>query len=46
MQRYLADEKALQIECRYPHYDEHKKLHDDFAEKIPALAGDLFESLV
>ncbi|MDR2211140.1 MAG: bacteriohemerythrin [Spirochaetaceae bacterium] len=40
LQRHLADEEALQIECRYPYYDEHKKLHDDFAEKILALAGD------
>jgi len=27
---HFDDEEALQIECKYPDYEKHKKMHDDF----------------
>ncbi|MDR2313575.1 MAG: bacteriohemerythrin [Spirochaetaceae bacterium] len=39
--RHFSDEEKLQIAYNYPHYAEHKKLHDDFKEKISGFAANL-----
>jgi hemerythrin len=35
--RHFIDEEALQKEYRYPAYEAHKKMHDDFRETVTAL---------
>jgi len=35
--RHFADEEALQTECGYPDYRNHKKMHDDFKVTVKEL---------
>ena len=35
--RHFTDEEALQLEYGYPHYETHKKLHDDFKVTVGEL---------
>jgi len=35
--KHFADEEALQLEYKFPAYEKHKKLHDDFKEKAAEL---------
>lgn len=34
---HFNDEEALQIECGYPDYERHKKLHEDFKVTVTGL---------
>jgi hemerythrin-like metal-binding protein len=36
--RHFADEEALQIQCRFPDFEAHKKAHEEFKKTIAALA--------
>ncbi|MCL2791880.1 MAG: hemerythrin family protein [Spirochaetaceae bacterium] len=35
--RHFSDEEVLQLECGYPGYESHKKMHDDFKETVGEL---------
>jgi len=35
--QHFTDEEALQIEFKYPEYDKHKKLHEDFKVTVGGL---------
>ena len=35
--QHFADEEALQVEHKFPGYENHKKLHDDFKNKVVEL---------
>ena len=37
--RHFLFEEELQVECKYPEYERHKQLHDDFKKTV----GDLVE---
>jgi hemerythrin len=37
--RHFADEEALQLECGFPEYEAHKKLHEDFKVTVGELAA-------
>ena len=35
--QHFTDEEALQVEHKFPAYEKHKKLHDDFKAKVVGL---------
>ena len=37
--RHFSDEEALQLEYKYPDYNRHKQLHDNFKAKVGELVG-------
>jgi len=37
--RHFNDEEALQIECNFPEYEQHKQLHEDFKNTVTDLVG-------
>jgi len=37
--RHFNDEEALQIECNFPEYEQHKQLHEDFKRTVTDLVG-------
>jgi len=39
--KHFADEQRLQMQHKYPEYNEHKKLHDDFKKTVVELAEQL-----
>jgi len=41
---HFDDEEALQIECKYPEYKAHKKMHDDFKVVVLDLVNRFSES--
>jgi len=42
-EKHFADEESLQMQCRYPDYQNHKKLHDAFKVTVKDLAKHLME---
>jgi hemerythrin len=41
---HFDDEEALQKECGYPHYEEHKQIHEDFKNTVGRLVQKFTES--
>jgi len=41
---HFDDEEALQIECNYPEYEKHKKMHDDFKNVVLGLVDRFSQS--
>ena len=41
---HFDDEEALQIECGYPEYEKHKKMHDDFKVIVLSLVNRFSQS--
>ena len=41
--RHFTDEEALQLEYKFPGYEAHKKLHDDFKAKAAELISQYHE---
>lgn len=39
--KHFSDEENLQQSCNYPRYAEHKKLHDDFVERVFTLQNEI-----
>jgi len=42
--RHFNDEEALQIECKFPEYEQHKNLHEDFKVTVTDLVGRFLKS--
>jgi len=42
--QHFIDEEALQLQVKYPDYENHKKLHDDFTETVSGLVRQYLES--
>jgi len=41
--KHFADEEAFQLQCKYPDYERHKQLHENFKLVATDLAGRLLE---
>jgi hemerythrin len=42
--QHFNDEEALQQECGYPHYEDHKKIHEDFKTTVGRLVQKFTDS--
>ncbi|MFZ5974729.1 MAG: bacteriohemerythrin [Bacillota bacterium] len=38
---HFQDEEALQLEYRYPQYQQHKKIHEDFIKTVHGIMDDI-----
>lgn len=42
--KHFADEEALQLKIKYPKYQQHKQMHDDFVKQISDMKKDIISS--